>query len=133
MTASRDNTAKIWDSFTGKIIGELKGHTDIVNIALFSSEGDMIITASHDNTIKLWDANKCQIINELVGHTGTIISVIVSKDRKIILTKSLDNTARIWDTNSGKIIAVIGDKNFPVYDAEFSPDEKPFLHFLIIL
>jgi WD40 repeat protein len=40
ITASQDETARLWDAASGRPIGEpLKGHTDIASSAAFSPDG----------------------------------------------------------------------------------------------
>ena len=56
VTASADNTARIWDAESGKEIVVLKGHTDTVWSAAFSADGKRVVTASADNTARIWDA-----------------------------------------------------------------------------
>lgn len=57
VTASTDDTARIWDSATGKELHTLGGHEDIVWSAAFSPDGSRIVTASSDNTARIWPAN----------------------------------------------------------------------------
>ena len=57
MTASEDNTARLWDVATGKQIGEPLQHEDTVTSAVFSSDGTRIVTTSDDNTARLWDVS----------------------------------------------------------------------------
>ncbi|MGB5769395.1 MAG: hypothetical protein WBM32_05925, partial [Crocosphaera sp.] len=47
VTASGDNTAKVWDS-EGKLLTTLEGHQNFVNNAQFSADGTKIVTASYD-------------------------------------------------------------------------------------
>jgi WD domain, G-beta repeat len=57
VTASWDNTARLWDAETGRPIGEpLRGHEDYVFGAAFSADGKRIVTASWDKTARQWDA-----------------------------------------------------------------------------
>jgi WD40 repeat protein len=56
VTASSDNTARIWDAATAKEIAVLRGHEGFVNSAAFSPDGARIVTASSDNTARIWDA-----------------------------------------------------------------------------
>jgi hypothetical protein len=62
VTASRDNTARIWDAATGKGIAPLQGHTGAVNSAAFSPDGQRIVTASLDNTARIWDVSRSATI-----------------------------------------------------------------------
>src|SRR5262249_55160637 len=56
VTASDDQTARIWDVASGKEIAILRGHEDSVNSAAFSPDGRRIVTASNDQTARIWDA-----------------------------------------------------------------------------
>jgi dipeptidyl aminopeptidase/acylaminoacyl peptidase len=53
VTASFDNTARVWDR-RGQMIAELKGHQGRVWDASFSRDGERIVTASFDNTARVW-------------------------------------------------------------------------------
>ena len=55
VTASEDNTARVWDAETGAELAALKGHADVVNSAAFSPDGKRVVTASSDNTARIWD------------------------------------------------------------------------------
>ena len=72
VTASWDKTARLWDTETGKPIGEpLKGHEGAMYSAAFSPDGKRIVTASADKTARLWDAETGKPIGEpLKGHDG---------------------------------------------------------------
>jgi hypothetical protein len=75
-TASRDNTAAVWDSRTGGLVARLEGHTGSVRQALFSLDGARVLTSSHDMTVRIWDAadgapiGRLPRLHELEGGTG---------------------------------------------------------------
>ena len=46
VTASGDQTARIWDAATGEELRQLTGHTGSVNSAAYSPDGKTIVTAS---------------------------------------------------------------------------------------
>ena len=54
MTASLDQTAKVWNAATGEELFTLAGHTGWVLSAAFSPDGQRIITGSFDQTAKVW-------------------------------------------------------------------------------
>ena len=56
VTASEDQTARIWDADTAKPLAVLSGHRGPVRIAAFSPDGRRIVTASLDETAHIWDA-----------------------------------------------------------------------------
>jgi WD40 repeat protein len=57
VTASSDQTARVWDVGSGKQISKLDGHTGRVVSAWFSADGQRIVTASDDHTARVWDAS----------------------------------------------------------------------------
>ena len=57
VTASWDNTARIWDAATAKEIAVLRGHDYCVSSAAFSPDGSRIVTASEDKTARIWDVH----------------------------------------------------------------------------
>jgi WD40 repeat protein len=68
VTASGDDTARLWDAESGKEIAVLKGHTGPVSSAAFRPDGKRVVTASFDNA-RLWDAESGKEIAVLKGHT----------------------------------------------------------------
>jgi WD40 repeat protein len=56
VTGSDDQTAKVWDSASGKELLTLKGHGSWVSSVAFSPDGQRIVTGSADQTAKVWDS-----------------------------------------------------------------------------
>ena len=56
LTASNDNTPRLWDR-DGKLLATLQGHTGDVTSAVFAPRG-RILTASTDGTARLWEAGE---------------------------------------------------------------------------
>jgi WD40 repeat protein len=57
VTASDDNTARIWDAATATEIAVLRGHKGWVKSAAFSPDGSRVVTASRDRTARIWDVH----------------------------------------------------------------------------
>ena len=105
VTASGDQTARIWDAATGEELRQLTGHTGSVNSAAYSPDGKSIVTASWDQTARIWDAATGKELRELSGHSGAVNSAAYSPDGKSIVTASGDQTARIWIVGVDDLLA----------------------------
>lgn len=49
---------KLWDVKTGKSMGILSGHTELVETLVFSHDGKILASGSEDGTVLLWDWEK---------------------------------------------------------------------------
>ena len=54
ITASHDNTAKVWDTRSGKLIVDITQHTEGVTAAAFVGE-NRAITCAIDKLLILWE------------------------------------------------------------------------------
>lgn len=97
VTASLDNTARVWDAATGKANSEAMEHKGSVYAAQFSPDGQRVVTASEDGTARLWDALSGKPIGGPMEHEAIVASAQFSPDGQRILTASYDKTARLWD------------------------------------
>jgi WD40 repeat protein/serine/threonine protein kinase len=124
VTASADNTARIWDVGTGQQLRVLSGHTGPVRSVAFSPNGRRIVTASYDKTARVWDVSNGQQLLVLMGHTAYVEGVAFSPDGQRIVSASADNTARIWDVDSGQQLLVLRGHMRMVLSVAFSPDGR---------
>ena len=93
VTASDDQTAKIWNAATGECEAELKGHSECIGSAVFSPDGIYILTASDDQTAQIWNTSTGVCNMKLEGHSGFVNSAVFSPDGIHIVTASSDHTA----------------------------------------
>jgi WD40 repeat protein len=123
VTAS-DNTAKLWEAESGKLLHDLTGHTDNVASAEFSPDGKYIVTASWDGTAKVWEAESGELKHNIVIHKNRVNSAKFSPDGKYILTIESNETAFLWEVDTGKLVYDLTEKAGFIDKALFSPDGK---------
>ncbi|MCP4304288.1 MAG: TIR domain-containing protein, partial [bacterium] len=123
VTASGDNTARVWDAATGAETVVLTGHDGPVWSAAFSPDGTRVVTASSDdNTARVWDVATGAEVVVLTGHESWVRSAAFSPDGTRVVTASNDKTARVWDAATGAEIGVLTGHEDGVQTAAFSPD-----------
>jgi WD40 repeat protein len=96
---SMDAPVQIRDTVTGEVIGEPLRHSDFVESALFSPDGNRIVTASYDTTARVWDAATGKALGEPLRHEDRVESAQFSPDGNRIVTACRDGTARLWDVS----------------------------------
>jgi len=105
----------------------IQGHTDAVNGAAFSPDGEFLVTCSKDGTVRLWEVASGKEVRRFIGHTGPTYGAAFSPDGKYILTSSEDETARLWDVKTGEEIRRFTGHTDEVNNVAFSPDGKYIL------
>ena len=110
LTASGDNTAKLWDASSGKVIASFD-HQDTVPWAGFSPDGTRILTVSWDKTAKLWDAatpvELARQVKEARGDTARIGSSVSMTNSPTQQVESLSVIASGLEFSAeGSLVAV---------------------------
>ncbi len=118
-TGSGDNTAKVWEMPSGKLLATLQHGGSVYSVA-FSPDGTLLATGSLDKTAKVWEMPSGKLLATL-QHGGSVYSVAFSPDGKLLATRSGDKTAKVWEMPSGVLIATLKHDNF-VSSVAFSPD-----------
>ncbi len=95
LTASGDNTARLWDVNTGQARGPALKHASFVLAVAFSPDGHTALTGSADGTARLWDVKTGLPIGPVLEQGGYVWAVAFSSDGRTALTASAD-TARLW-------------------------------------
>ena len=132
VTGENLNTARLWDTETGKVIHEFHGHMSIVSprgvrvkvmAVAFSPDGSLVLTGSIDGTARLWDVRTGKEVRTLTSDLAAVLSATFSPDGKWVVTGSVDGTAALWDTATGKRRCVL---------AGFLSDKPPHFPWAVV-
>jgi WD40 repeat protein len=123
VTASSDDTARIWDATSGDTIYILAGHTKAISDANFSPDGNKVATASYDGTAKIWNVNTGGLLFTLTHPTlKSVYTANFNPDGTKVVTASSDDTAKIWDVNTGGLLFTLSGHTKSVLEANFNLD-----------
>jgi hypothetical protein len=104
ISASYDDTLRLWDLESGHGVRKLEGHTGMVTAVAVTSDGRRAVSGSWDETLRVWDLESGQTVRTLRGHTDAVFAVAVTPDGRRVLSGSGDQTLRLWDLESGQIV-----------------------------
>jgi WD40 repeat protein len=80
LTASFDNTARVYDASSGKLIAVMAGHASEVRSAAFSPDGKHVLTASNDGTARIWPVFPSK--DDLIRHVGETLPRCFNADER---------------------------------------------------
>jgi WD40 repeat protein len=79
VSASLDNTLKVWDLHTGAERLTLSGHSKSVQAVAITPDGKQVVSASWDNILKIWDLESGTEIASFSGD-GALFCCAVAPD-----------------------------------------------------
>jgi WD40 repeat protein len=122
-TANVDNTAKIWDAATGKLVRSLSGHPAAVRSVTFSPDGRRIASGGVDGSLRIWDSATGNVRLTLPGHQGVVVDLAYSADGRRLATATFElafgkGEVKVWDLDTGnELLSLAG-----TICVAFSPD-----------
>ena len=70
ISASDDQTLRVWDLDTGKTVRTLQGHSSWVHAVAVTPDGRRAISASDDQTLRVWDLDTGKTVATFTGDSG---------------------------------------------------------------
>ena len=123
LSTASDNTAKLWDSKTGKLLRTLDGHSHFVSSARFLTGGNKAYTSSWDKSIKFWDLYSGKCLKTFNCSTEAITSLSISADEKTIAFNTIEGQVKLIDAETGtEILSFKGAEQ--VSEVEFYSNGK---------
>jgi WD40 repeat protein/tetratricopeptide (TPR) repeat protein len=138
LTVSANGAAEVWETQTGKRVGEAMAHAESVAHAALSPDGKLLLTASADGMLHLWDVATSKETVNAVQMMGPVAGLAFSRDGKrflVVTDKASQGTMgatevelRVFDAATAKPVRMdsLGSDLRPI-PAVFSPDGKSIL------
>jgi WD40 repeat protein/DNA-binding XRE family transcriptional regulator len=120
-SASRDQTVKLWDVESGRLLMSLPGHTDFVRSVAWSPAGHSLASCSNDGTIRLWDTGSGTQRACLLDHTNVVCSIAWTSDGIRLLSGSEDRTLRLWEAERAACVRLVQGYSLSLLAVAFNP------------
>jgi WD40 repeat protein len=121
VTASGDDTARIWNVETGKIEHVLRGHRNRLTAAAFSPNGRLLVTTSEDVDARLWDVATGRPLHVLRIHYGVATDAAFTADSRWVVTAG-GAGAGLFSATTGQTLYLVRTRDALPLKAATSPD-----------
>jgi WD40 repeat protein/tetratricopeptide (TPR) repeat protein len=120
LTASADETAKVWDPRKPSPIHVLRGHSGAVIAARVAGDGSTTVTAG-DRSLRVWSLLDGKPVRTIDADAEAIVSLAVSPSGRTLVGGDPEGVARVWDSG-GALLATLPHGAGRVLSLAFSPD-----------
>ena len=129
LSGSGDNTVKLWDIDTKKIISNFSEDTHYALSIATTLDEKYFLSSSDSNSLRLWNINTKDLIRTFRGHTDRIHSILVHQDGQHFLSAGghSDTTINLWDIDTGVLAKTFQGHIGGVHALAMTPDGKYFV------
>lgn len=106
-SSSLDDTIRLWDFATGRLLMTLTGHTRAVNAVSISPDSTMLVSGSDDYTIKQWNLATGELIRTLRGHSRDVNALAINPSGKLLVSGGEDRTIKLWQMGTGALLKTL--------------------------
>jgi len=122
-TAGDDDVARIRDLSSGRLLHELRGHTNPVTTVAFSPDDTLLATASFDHDIRTWSVATGRLGHLLRAHFAVVSGVAFSPDGRWLVSAG-PVTAGLWHADTGAFVMYLHGHTGRLVGAGFTPDGR---------
>ncbi len=131
-TGSINGDIVIFETKSGLIKKEIKGHQEDISALEFSPDGSLLISASRDETFKVWNTLTGDLLKTITGHKDYfrfsspfyLANIRFSTDGNFFLTSSGGGMTKKWETKTFTELSSVSNTGFMQY---LSADNKFFI------
>jgi WD40 repeat protein/serine/threonine protein kinase len=90
---------RLWNVASGKVTGELEGHSFWIGSLVFWPDGKSLASSSADQTLRVWDVKSHECRNVLRGHRQEVWRLALLPDNKTLVSGAKDGAICFWDAS----------------------------------
>lgn len=114
----------ILNVYTGECIDTFDTKTSSIRDALFSPDGQIILSASDDKTISNWDTRTGKCLKKIERYNNSFYSAAFSPNGKRIVSMLGGDSLSVWDVSTGNCLYKLAGHTNTILSVCFSPNGK---------
>lgn len=112
--SAKENSVKIWDVNSGKIIGKLEGHEAATTAIAFNKDGTQLFTSAKDDRVMIWDLVNWQLIDSVKIGSPVSEFVCSANDPNVFYASTIEGKVLKWNINNFQNPTALFKENLPV-------------------
>lgn len=121
-TASDDDTLRIWDAASGRMLKTIQTDSAGVTSLAISRSGKRLVTGHWDSTVAVWDAATGKQLRKLEGHKENVTSAAFDAKEDQIASGGGDDRFIVWNARDGSVVEELElDDEYDVTAVAFHP------------
>lgn len=127
ISCSSDESIKIWDVMSGRLLGSVSYSPEYYCVLSFSPDGKKSITCYNDDNVSIRDIKEDDSIFMQGKHLGYVTTLDFDCKGNYLISGSTDSVLRIWNANTGALIVDSDDRDnnsAAIHTVAFSPDGR---------
>ncbi len=121
LSASEDNTLRLWELSTGQCVQILKGHSGSVEAVALAGGMMQVLSVSRDRSVKFWDVTSGRCIRSVRFHREPVKSVAVLPNGRQALSRWTDNALALWEVEDAEVTRAFAGHTDSVSAVAMSP------------
>jgi WD40 repeat protein/serine/threonine protein kinase len=121
VTASVDQTARLWDVATKKQERTLS-HGGAVTGVAYSPDGKSLATSCTDGLVRLWDVADGRLLQTFSGHDNEVTGIAFAPNGRYMVSAGVDHSLRVWEIATGRALGDYRQHEGAVGTVVFSRD-----------
>jgi WD40 repeat protein len=123
VTASSDETLRLWDVTAGKTLLSISGAKLGAFALAVSADGRRIAAGCKDGVVREFDAATGELLAEYTGHLGYIRAVCFDRAGRLYSSAD-DGSIHVWESGKPEAVAVLQGHRGGVLGLDVTPDGK---------
>jgi WD40 repeat protein len=118
----------IYDAASGKKLQTLQDEKSLPRTAVFTPDGQSLITRSTNDMVRLWNIKTGKVVRESQASLGSAGELALSPDgTKLVIPTEKQEALQVWSVPELKPLPTIPNPFYRVWQVQFSPSGKRLL------
>jgi WD40 repeat protein len=118
----------VYDAGSGKKIQTLKDEKSLPRTAIFTRDGESLVTRSTNDVVRLWNIKTGKVVREAQASLGSDNELALSPDgKKLLIPTEKHEALQLWSFPELRPLPTIPNPFHKVWRVQFSPSGKRLL------